>query len=41
VTKRATIIATIILTLVVMAYMKNPEQGQSNLSNLLDWVWPF
>lgn len=40
-TKRATIIATIILTLVVMAYMKNPEQGQANLSSLLDWVWPF
>ena len=40
-TKRATIIATILLTLVVVAYMKNPAQGQVNLSNLLDWVWPF
>lgn len=40
-TKRATIIATVILTLVFMAYMKNPAQGQANIGNLFDWVWPF
>ena len=40
-TKRAIIIATVILVLVVQAYMKDPAQGQNNLSNLLSWVWPF
>lgn len=40
-TKRATIVLTIIVTLAVIAYMKNPTEGQSNISNLLDWITPW
>lgn len=40
-TKKATIVLTILLTLVVIAYMKNPTQGQSNISNLVDWITPW
>lgn len=40
-TKRALIITTVIVTLVVVAYAKNPTVGQDNISNLLQWVWPW
>ncbi len=37
-TKRATIIATVILTLVVLAWIKDPEQGQNQVSGLFSWI---
>lgn len=40
-TKKTTVVATIVLTLVVVAFMKNPAQGQANLTGILSWVWPF
>ncbi len=40
-TKRATVIATIVLTLVVIAWIKSPTQGQDNLSQLFEWLRPW
>lgn len=40
-TKRGLIIATAIITLAVVAFMKNPQVGQDNLTNLLNWIWPW
>lgn len=40
-TKRATIILTVIVTLVVLAFIKDPAQGQSNLSQLWEWIIPW
>jgi hypothetical protein len=41
VTKRALIIATVIGTLAIVAYAKNPEAGQDNITNLIQWIWPW
>jgi hypothetical protein len=40
VTKKATIVLTVLLTLVTLAYFKDPAQGQTNISNLIDWIIP-
>jgi hypothetical protein len=37
-TKRATIISTVILTLVVLAWIKDPATGQSTARNLFEWM---
>lgn len=40
-TKRATIILTILVTLAAIAFIKDPSQGQNNLSNLWEWITPW
>lgn len=40
-TKRATIILTILVTLAAIAYIKDPTDGQNNISNLINWISPW
>lgn len=39
--KRGVVIATVCVTLLVLAFIKNPEVGSDKISDLFNWVKPW